>query len=199
MTDLANTGEAGTAAARAMFGHFGEVAVTLLILLAMLGCVNGSILTGSRISFAMAEQGDCVAPAGRVSKRYGTPAVALWLQCGWTIVLVVTHGFEDLVKYASAAMLITGTLTVMAVVILRRKLPETPRPYRTWGYPFTPAAFAVSSLIVLAILAHELDPSVFLGGGWFVVALLFHRFVLRPRRASLPREAAAPWRDARPS
>ena len=76
---------------------------------------------------------------------------------------------------------ITGTLTVVAVFVLRRKLPKLPRPYRTWGYPITPALYVVSSVAVLAVLAHKGDASVFAGVGWFVLALAFHRFVMRRR------------------
>ena len=67
----------------------------------------------------------------------------------------------------------------MAVMVLRRKLPDTKRPYRTWGYPVTPILYAVSSLVVLAVLASKLDPSLFLGAGWFVGALLVHHFFMR--------------------
>jgi basic amino acid/polyamine antiporter, APA family len=183
MGALANTGEAGTAAAELIFGPLGVVAVTVSILFAMLGSINGTILTGSRIAYAMAQDGHCIAAAGRTG-RFGTPAVALWMQAGWAVVLVLTHRFEQLMSYASAAMLITGTLTVMAVFVLRRKLPDMPRPYRTWGYPVTPLVYALSSIGVLAVLARKLDASVFLAAAWFVVALAFHWVVMRRRVAS---------------
>src|SRR5690606_25097405 len=66
MSDLANTGEAGTAAARALFGGLGEFVVTTLIVLAMLGSINGSVLTGSRVAYAMARGGHCIRQAGRL-------------------------------------------------------------------------------------------------------------------------------------
>jgi basic amino acid/polyamine antiporter, APA family len=178
MSDLANTGEAGTAAARALFGGVGEFVVTTLIVLAMLGSINGTVLTGSRVAFAMARGGHCIRQAGKLHSRYRSPVVALWLQAGWSLVLISTQRFEQLMNYTSAAMLITGSLTVLAVMVLRRKLPDLPRPYRTWGYPVTPLLYAGSSLVVLLILAKDLDVSVFLGAGWFVLALLVHRWLL---------------------
>ncbi len=181
MDDLANTGEAGTAAAGLLFGGVGRFAVTLSILLAMLGSLNGTILTGSRIAYAMANEGQCIAAAGTISRRFGTPAVALWLQAGLALVLVFTHGFDALLKYTSAAMLITGSLTVVAVMVLRRKLPKLARPYRTWGYPVTPVAYVLVSVGVLAVLAQGGDPSVFAGIGWFVLAFGFHHVFLRKR------------------
>ena len=189
MADLANTGEAGTASAGALFGRLGEFTVTMLILLAMLGSINGTIMTGSRIAYAMAREGHCVEPASRLHPRHGTPAVALWLQAAWSLVLIATQSFEQLVNYTSAAMLITGTLTVMAVVVLRRKLPDEERPYRTWGYPIPPLAYALSSVFVLGLLARDLDPSVFLGGGWFLLSLGYYYAVVAPKDRK--REAGA--------
>jgi len=181
MADLANVGEAGTAAAGTLFGRIGELGVTTLIVLAMLGSINGSVLTGSRIAYSMARHGHCPRSAGQLHRRFRTPVVALWMQAAWALVLVLSQSFEQLMYYTSAAMLITGTLTVMAVVVLRRKMPDTKRPYRAWGYPVTPLLYAVSSLVVLAVLASNLDPSVFLVVGWFVGALIVHHVFLRAR------------------
>jgi APA family basic amino acid/polyamine antiporter len=189
MEKLAHVGEAGTAAARALFGGFGVLIVTVLIVLAMLGSINGTVLTGSRIAYAMAKQGHCFASAGRRSPRYGTPVVALWLQAAWSLVLVASGTFEELMSYASAAMLITGTLTVLAVIRLRRKMPDTFRPYRTWGYPITPLLYAGSSILVLVIPSlsavsetgdlRSLHPSVLLATAWFVGGLVVHRLWFR--------------------
>lgn len=191
MDDLANTGEAGTAAASSLFGGFGVLVVTTLILLAMLGSINGTVITGSRIAYAMAKDGQCVRQAGQLG-RFGTPATALWMQAGLAILLILSQGFEQLVNYTSAAMLITGTMTVMAVFVLRRKLPDMHRPYRTWGYPVTPLLYAGSSVFVLVMLAKELDPSVFLGMAWFAAAWAFHRLFIAPRTSEPDVPAAAP-------
>lgn len=193
MDALANTGEAGTAAARAMFGGVGEFVITTLIGLAMLGSINSSILGGSRVGYAMARDGYVFDAAGRINARTGTPVVALLLQAGWTIVLIASQSFEQLVNYTSAAMLITGTLTVMSVVVLRRKFPEASRPYKTWGYPWTPILYSLSSVAVLLLLTirgmrgdgedRAQDISVFLAAAWFAAALLYHRVVVVPRTA----------------
>lgn len=191
MEKLAHVGEAGTAAAGALFGGFGVLVVTVLIVLAMLGSINGTVLTGSRIAYAMAKQGHCFASAKKRSPRYGTPVVALWLQAAWSLVLVASGSFEELMDYASAAMLITGTLTVLAVIRLRRKMPDTFRPYRTWGYPVTPLLYAGSSVLVLVVpsLSAVLDtgdpgavhPSVLLAVAWFLGGLVVHWLWFRGR------------------
>jgi APA family basic amino acid/polyamine antiporter len=185
MGDLARVGEAGTAAARTLFGTLGEAGVTTLIVLAMLGSINGTVLTGSRIAYAMARHGHCPGSAGQLHARFRTPVVALWLQAAWSIVLVLSQSFEQLMNYTSASMLITGTLTVMAVIVLRRKLPDTTRPYRTWAYPITPILYGASSLVVLTVLASKLDPSVFLAAVWFLGAFGVHHVFMR-KRAPVP-------------
>ncbi len=192
VTDLANVGEAGTAAAGRLFGNAGIYVVTTMILLAMLGSINGTVMTGSRIAYAMAQQGHFPSSGGQLHRRFGTPIVALWTQAALAIGLIMMQGFEGLMRYASSAMLISGSLTVYSVVRLRRSMPELARPYRVAFYPWVPLAYVGSSLIVLAVLAdHGVrsaftdgfagDLSVFMAAGWFALALLLHHLVVAPR------------------
>jgi APA family basic amino acid/polyamine antiporter len=185
---LAHVGEAGTAAAQAIFGPLGVTVITGLIVLAMIGSLNGSVLTGSRIAYAMGKQGDCARAAGQLHPRFATPAVALWLQCGIALALLFFDlvafgdGLDTLIAYTTSAMLITGTLTVLSVMILRRRQPDLRRPYKTWLYPLPPVLYAASSLVVLGVLAQQGDLSVWIAVGWFAAALLFHRLTRKARR-----------------
>jgi APA family basic amino acid/polyamine antiporter len=181
VADLAGVGEAGTAAAGRLFGQAGIFVVTTMILLAMLGSINGSVMTGSRIAYAMADQGHFPSSGGRLHPRFGTPVVALWTQAGLAIGLITMQGFEQLMGYAACAMLISGSLTVFSVVRLRKKLPEKHRPYRVAFYPWVPLAYVGSSLFVLAVLVAHRDLSVFMAAGWFALALLVHRLVVARR------------------
>ncbi len=178
---LAGVGEAGTAAAGALFGRPGVVAVTAMIMLAMLGAINGGIMTGSRIAYAMAGHGHCPPAAARLHTRYGTPTVALWLQAALAIALIFSHTFDRLMDYASAAMLISGSLAVATIAVLRRTQPEAPRPYRLGFYPWAPVIYVGSSLFVLVALLAVGDPSVLLAVGWFALALVVHALVVAPR------------------
>jgi APA family basic amino acid/polyamine antiporter len=191
LEELASAGEAGTAAARQLFGAAGVIAVTTLIALAMLGSINGTVLTGSRIGFAMAEGGHCPPKAAALDRRFGTPVVALWVQAALALVLIATRSFEQLLGYASCAMLLSGTLTVLSVVVLRRRLPAIDRPYRLPSalYPLAPLLYAGSSALVLAVLIFERDLSVLLAVGWFLVALAVHAIFLA--RRDRERELAA--------
>lgn len=181
MSGLAGAGEAGTAAAGALFGHAGVIAVTLMILLAMLGSINGTVMAGSRIAYAMAGQGHCFAAAERLSPRFGTPVTALWLQAAIACALILSRHFDELMDYAAAAMLISGSLAVATVIALRRKDPGHPRPYRLGFYPWAPLIYIGSSLFVLVALALKGDLSVLMAAGWFALALMFHALVVAPR------------------
>lgn len=178
---LAGVGEVGTAAAGQLFGHIGVIVVTLMILLAMLGSINGSVMTGSRIGYAMAEQGHFPPQGARLHARFGTPVVSLWTQAGLAVGLIALQGFEQLMSYASCAMLISGSLTVYSVVRLRKRMPDRPRPYKVAFYPWVPYAYIGSSLFVLAVLVAHWDISVFMAAGWFGLALLLHRLVAGKR------------------
>ena len=178
---LANVGEAGTAAAGALFGRVGVVVVTVMILLAMLGSINGSVMTGSRIGFAMAQQGHFPAVGGTLHPRFGTPVFALWAQAALTIGLIFSQGFARLMAYSSCAMLISGSLVVYSDVRLRKLQPDRPRPYRLGWYPWAPVLYIVSSMCVLLVLVVHQDASVYMAVGWFAVALVGHHLLVRPR------------------
>jgi APA family basic amino acid/polyamine antiporter len=174
---LALVGEAGTAAARELFGKPGETVATMLILCAVLASINGTILGGSRIVQAMAEHGEGLAFAARRDPRTGSPVAALWLQAAWAIVLIAFRRFDELLAYTSSAMLVTAALCVLAVIVLRWRRPELERPYRVPVYPIPPLVFSAASVSVLAVLAFGGDFSVWLSLAWFGLALAGHRLL----------------------
>lgn len=156
--------------------------MALSIAMAMMGSINGTVLTGARITLAMARKGHGPAAAARLHPTYNTPTVALWMQAGWALVLVLVGKAEALLSYTTAAMLITGTLTVLSVLRLRRLRGDLPRPYRAWLYPWTPLIYAGSTLCALIVLVSSRDVSVLLAVGWFVGAYL----VYLSRRRRMP-------------
>ena len=161
---------------------------SFLILLAMLGSLIGTVMIGSRIAFAMARKGDCFASAGKLDKRFGTPVCALWLQAFLAVMLLITvPKLDALIEYTSGAMLITGTLTVLSVIVLRKKLPALKRPYRVLAFPWPPIVYAVSSVLVLLLVIMDGDLSVLLAVLWFAAALGWYRF--RRSKTSPPPEA----------
>ena len=165
---IAATDRVAATAAEATMGPIGGKLVSLTILLSIIGASNGAILTFARIYFAQARDGLFFRAVGRVHPRFETPHVSILVQGAWAAVLAVSGSYEILFSYVIFAAWIFYGMAVLGVVVLRRKAPEMPRPYRMWGYPATPLAFAAvsfwfvantvvakpfSSLIGLAIVA----------------------------------------------
>lgn len=133
-----------TAAMNAILGPNGQTVMALAILISTFGCVNGIVLAGARVYYAMARDGLFFARVGTVN-RHHVPAVALVAQGVWASLLTLpltvrpdgTHGsvYNQLLEYIIPVDVTFYTLMVGAVVALRIKAPAWDRPYRTWGYP----------------------------------------------------------------
>jgi APA family basic amino acid/polyamine antiporter len=131
----------GADVAGIVMGPVGVTLVSVAILVSTFGCVNGLILGGARVLFAMARDGVFFKVAGRVSPTRQTPQWALALQGVWSAVLALSGSYDSLLTYVTFASLAFNALTVVGLFVLRRKRADLPRPYRTWGYPVTPAAY----------------------------------------------------------
>jgi basic amino acid/polyamine antiporter, APA family len=134
---IASTERVGADMATTTLGSLGGTFVSLTVLLSVVGAINGCVLTAARIPFAQARDGLFFARFGEVHPRFQTPGFAI--VCGgiWTIILVLTGSYETLYSYSILAAWVFYTLSVGAVLVLRRKLPHADRPYRMWGYPWT--------------------------------------------------------------
>src|SRR3984957_1922574 len=133
-------------AATERVGAAGATVLSAVVLLSVIGAMNGSILTGARIPFAEARDGVFYSRFGRIHPRFETPAFAIVAQGLWTEVLILTGSYETLFAYSILSAWIFYTLSVVAVWVLRRSLPDAPRPYKMWGYPFTLWAFVIVSV-----------------------------------------------------
>ena len=141
-------------------GSIGAGFVSLAVLLSIIGAVNGCILTAARLPFAQAQDGLFFQRFGRVHPRFQTPAFAIVFGGLWTAVLILTGSYDTLYSYSILAAWIFYTMSVAAVFVLRRKLPDAPRPYRMWGYPYTLWAFIVVSVWFIGnALLTQLQPS----------------------------------------
>ena len=165
---IAATDRVAAETAVATMGPLGGTLVSLTILLSIIGASNGTIFTSSRISFAQARDGLFFKAVGDVHPRFHTPHVAIAVQGAWAAVLAMSGSYERLFSYVIFTAWIFYGAAVLGVVVLRRKAPHLPRPYKMWGYPATALAFVAvafgfvistiitkpgSSLIGLAIVA----------------------------------------------
>ena len=133
-------------AAAELFGNFGSTLVIVAILVSTFGCVNGMILGGARVFYAMAREGFFFRRCATLHPRTGTPAAALVYQAAWSMVLALTGSYSELLTYCTFASVFFGGLTVAGLFRLRFTQPDRPRPYRCWGYPITPAVYLVICL-----------------------------------------------------
>ncbi|MEP6993392.1 MAG: amino acid permease [Acidobacteriota bacterium] len=141
----------GTAAAHALFGPGAAAAMAAAIMVSTFGCVNGLILSGARVGFAMARDGLFFRPLARLNAA-SVPANALWLQALWAGVLVLTGTYSQLLKYVISADIVLYILLVGAVIALRRKRPEWPRPFRAPAYPWLQLLYCAAASILAASL-----------------------------------------------
>ena len=187
VSGLREVGEAGSALAARLGGPSLQVGVAAVVLVALLGALNGAVLGGARVAYAMARTGDFWGGAAHLS-GHGVPARALWIQAALAVALVLTGTFEQVLSLAGLAMQLTGTLAESALFVLRRRSPGLPRPYRATGYPFVPLLYLAVAGTVMVTKAVEsvggagLGPRLpILGLGAFVVAWSFHRFGIAAR------------------
>jgi basic amino acid/polyamine antiporter, APA family len=142
----------GAEVARLLFGGAGVAVVSVAILVSTFGCANGLILGGARVLFAMSRDRLFFHAAGRVDPARGTPRGALVLQGVWSAVLALTGSYDRLLTYVVFASLAFNALTVAGLFVLRKTSGDTPRPYRTWGYPITPAIYLAGALFFLVYI-----------------------------------------------
>lgn len=122
--------------------------IGFVTLFSITGAANGNVLTAPRVFFAMARDGLFFKSFGKVHPKALTPYVSIMFTGAWAICLSLSGTFEQLASYVIFGQWIFFGLTVAAVIVLRRKRPDLPRPYRTWGYPVTPVIFVMASLYI---------------------------------------------------
>jgi basic amino acid/polyamine antiporter, APA family len=144
--EVANSPRVAADAALRIFGRSGSRLVTLAIIISMFGSANGMVLAGARVYYAMAQDRLFFRWCAAVHPRFRTPHLSLLLQAAWSAVLVLLGRYDQLFTYVIFAAWIFYALTAFAVVILRRKMPDLPRPYRVSGYPFVPAIFVLAAV-----------------------------------------------------
>jgi basic amino acid/polyamine antiporter, APA family len=152
------------AAVRAMeiiWGQYGVIFISILILLTTFGCTHITIMASSRTYYAMAKEGLFFPSVAKLNKTQ-VPGNSLIYQCIWACILVLSGSFDQLTDMVIFAIFIYYGSTAFGVFVLRKKLPNEQRPYKVWGYPIVPALFII-----------------------FCLFLSFNTIITRPREAML--------------
>ncbi len=150
--DQARDDRVGTAVLERASPNFGVPIMAIAIMISTFGCVNGMILMGARLYWAMAQDRLFFAAVGRLNYRC-VPAAGLILQGLWSALLIFSGTYSELLDYVIFAVLFFYVLTVIGLFILRRQQPQALRPYRAFGYPVLPALYvALCAIIMVSLL-----------------------------------------------
>jgi APA family basic amino acid/polyamine antiporter len=141
VAEVAASSHVGADATVRVLGTAGGSVVSLIILVSILGTLNGCFLTIPRVYFAQAADGLFFRKFAEVHPKYGTPGFAILAQGVWAALLLLTGSYETLIDYALFGIWVFYGLMIGAVMVLRKTQPNLPRPYRMWGYPVTPVIF----------------------------------------------------------
>jgi APA family basic amino acid/polyamine antiporter len=158
----------------AMVGPVGGGVISAAILCSTFGAISANVLAGPRVFFAMAHDGLFFRRLAAVHPRFETPANAIWALGAWAALLTLTGGYEDLITMAMFANWILFSLVVFAVIVLRRKRPAWPRPFRVPGYPVTVLVFVLVAASFVVNTLVETPKSSLLGLGLLLLGLPFY-------------------------
>ena len=139
--EIAASTHVGADAAGRVLGSFGGKLVSLIILMSIVGTLNGCFLTSPRLYFAQARDGLFFRKFAEVHPRHETPSFSIIAQGVWAAALLLSGSYESLIDYAMFGLWLSYGAMVAGLIVLRIKRPDAPRPYRMWGYPVTPLLF----------------------------------------------------------
>jgi APA family basic amino acid/polyamine antiporter len=148
MSQLAGENFAAGAVARKIFGAYGDKTIRVLAILSLLSTINAYVLTAPRILYAMSCDELFARRANRVN-RGGTPTVTLVLSTIAAVAFIVSGTFNAVLAALAFFFVANYAMAYISVIVLRKREPDLPRPYRAWGYPWTTLIVLLGSIIFL--------------------------------------------------
>jgi basic amino acid/polyamine antiporter, APA family len=183
---IAHSAVPASTASEAALGRIGISLVSIGMIISMLAGLNGTIMSGGRVPFAVARDGYLFKALGQVHPRFHTPALALVIQGALAIALVLVGGaFRELFSLAIFAEWLFYMVAASTIFVFRKREPSVHRPYRTAGHPVVPALFIATAAVLLCYtFVSNLRDSV---GGVIVILLgipVYLWFARQRRRSS---------------
>jgi len=163
-----------------LLGPVGTTTISVLILVSILGSMNGLILTGPRVYYAMARDGVFPHAFGQISDRYRTPTLALIVQGVWATALAASGSYQQLFTNVIFTAWIFYGLAVAAVVVLRRTQPQRERLFRVPGYPWVPLLFCAAALGLVLNTVFERPGNALIGIGLLASGIPVYFFFFKP-------------------
>jgi APA family basic amino acid/polyamine antiporter len=175
-SEVASSNRVAGAALAKVFGPSGAAAVSVAAMISMFAAINGSILAGSRVPFAMARDRLFVQTIAQVHPRYHTPTASILTLSAWSALLVLSGRYEQLFTYVIFASWILYAMATASVLVLRKKRPEMERPYRTVGYPVVPILFVIVAVCLLGNTLVQSPRESIMGLGLIVLGIPFYLY-----------------------
>ncbi len=147
-------------AAIRLFGTYSARPLSVAVGIMLLSSLSAYLLIGPRVVYAMAEAGQFPAIAARLTRKASTPGVATAFQIAATLALLWIGSVESIILYAGVGLSIFSMLAMSSIFVLRWKRPDLPRPFRTPGYPITPAVYLLlTGMMTLGGVPHAPEES----------------------------------------
>lgn len=151
LSQLTGKLEVGALSANYIFGEHGGLLISAMICVLLVSTISAMVMAGPRVLQVAGEDLPRLRPLAERT-RGGAPLRAIMLQQLLAIVFVLTGSFEGVLSFAGFTLNLMALLTVAGVFVLRYTAPDLPRPYRVWGYPFTPAVFVLLNVVILVFV-----------------------------------------------
>jgi len=159
LSSMAQSSLVASDAAQKMLGAAGASFIALAVVVSTFGANNGFVFTGARIYYAMAKEGLFFHSFATIHPKFKTPVNSLLGQGMWSCFLVLTGSYDQLITYVVFVSWLFYAMSAAGVIVLRRREPGRERPYRAWGYPWTPIVFILFAvyLVVSSVVANPRD------------------------------------------
>jgi APA family basic amino acid/polyamine antiporter len=144
---FAPEGRPAIAASEKIFGSYGAYIIAVMIMISTFGCNNGLILAGARVYYTMAKDNLFFKKTAVLNKQ-AVPGFALWIQCIWTSLLCLSGTYGQLLTYVVFVVLIFYVLTLIGIIILRKKQPQMERPYKAVAYPLLIIVYCIIAITI---------------------------------------------------
>jgi basic amino acid/polyamine antiporter, APA family len=179
---VASTDRVAAEMMRRILGSRGAGAVSIAAMISIFAALNGAILSGARVPFAMARDGLFFRPVGYVRPEHRTPSVSILALTAWASILVLSGRYDQLYTYVIFASAILYGMATASVIVLRRKRPDLARPYRTLGYPLVPIFFVLGIGCLVASTLVKSPRESLAGLGLIALGLPFYFYWKRSQR-----------------
>jgi APA family basic amino acid/polyamine antiporter len=173
LTELAGKVEIGFLSATHIFGTSGGGMMSIAIALLLVSTVSAMVFVGPRISMTMGEDMPVLSLFSKKS-RNGIPVNAMLFQLIVTLLFIYTSSFEQVLIYAAFMLTFFTSLTVFGVFVLRIKMPGLTRPYKTWGYPITPAIYVLLNTWIMVYVFQNKTTETLIGIGIAAAGLVLY-------------------------